>query len=254
MIQITSSANPQFRLWKSLLSSKGLKKEGLLLLSGEKLVREALRDQHLQIQAEILDTRTEPITGLRQVFRLPQDLFDELDELGTHFPLLLVKAPLIPDWDPHSLTQGLEVFCPLGDPQNLGALLRSAEAFGVRKVVLLEEAAHPFLPKSIKAASGSCLRLKLEKGPSLTDLKGKFTVLDLKGQALPTYQWPRTVRLLIGEEGPGLKKLGTSVAQEMLCIPMAAGVESLNAGVASSIALFHYRLQYPRSILSSSGS
>lgn len=245
MIQITSRDNPNFRLWKSLLSSKGIKREGLFLLSGEKLVREVAFERRFEIVTELVGPSDEPLTQARHACRLPAELFRELDELGTHHPLLVLKTPEIRPWEPgltvHS--EGLELFCPLGDPQNLGAVLRSAEAFGVDKVVLLEEAANPFLPKAIKASAGSSLRVKLERGPRLSELTGSFYALDLEGAPLPQFRWPAAARLLIGEEGTGLKHLSPQARIQALSIP-TAGVESLNAGVAAGIALFHYRGQH----------
>lgn len=244
MTPITSSANAQFKTWKSLLSSKGIKKEGLFLLSGEKLIREFARDSRLAVKAELVRAGHESITQA-PAFELSADLFRELDELGTGHSILVAEAPEIPAWNPDSRAQGLEVFCPLGDPQNVGAVLRSAEAFGVSKVILLQEAANPFLPKAIKASGGSSLRVKIEKGPALAELSGSFYALELEGRALTKHQWSENSRLLIGEEGPGLAGLSQKARIDALSIP-TEGVESLNVGVAAGIALFHYRAQFPR--------
>lgn len=244
MTPITSSANSQFKTWKSLLSSKGIKKEGLFLLSGEKLIREFAREgSKLAVRAELVRTGFDSLTQA-PAFELSADLFRELDELGTGHSLLVVETPEIPAWDPDSRARGLEVFCPLGDPQNVGAVLRSAEAFGVSKVVLLQEAANPFLPKAIKASGGSALRMQIEKGPALAELSGSFHALELEGRALPKHQWSENARLLIGEEGPGLAGVSAKARIDALSIP-TQGVESLNAGVAASIAFFHYRGQFP---------
>ena len=127
----------------------------------------------------------------------------------------------------------------MGDPLNLGAILRSAEAFGASRVILLEEAANPFLPKAIKASAGSSLRIAMEKGPSLGALSGEFIALDLEGTSLPDFRWPANPRLLVGEEGPGLRGLSSAVCLQKISIPVH-GVESLNAGVATSIALYSF--------------
>jgi TrmH family RNA methyltransferase len=244
MIDIASSSNAHFKTWKSLLTSKGIKKEGLFLLSGEKLIREFARAGGLEVIAELVSSRGEPLTQAPKQYRLTAELFRELDEIGTHHSLLVVRAPEIPRWDADSACSGLEVFCPLGDPQNLGALLRSAEAFGASRVVLLEEAANPYLPKTLKASAGSSLRVRLERGPSLRELSGSFVALELNGRSLTDYKWKKSVRLLVGEEGPGLSALSEKARVEAISIP-TSGVESLNAGVAAGIALFHYRLQNP---------
>ncbi|MFN7729408.1 MAG: TrmH family RNA methyltransferase [Bdellovibrio sp.] len=242
MINISSSVNPQVRVWKSLSTSKGIRKEGLFILSGEKLIREFSRSRRVDVVAEIINQDLEPITQAPTCFMLTKELFNDVDELGTHFNLLVCKAPEMEPWDSHSSAAGLEVFCPLGDPKNLGALLRSAEAFGASKVVLLEEAAHPFLPAAIKASAGSSLNVKLQRGPALRSLEGEFYALELEGTPLPLLKWPAHVRILVGEEGPGLKALGPNAKIRQISIP-TRGVESLNATVAASITMFHYRQQ-----------
>ena len=68
-------------------------------------------------------------------------------------------------------------------------------------------------------------------------LNGTILALDMHGKNLGTFTWPRNARLLIGEEGQGVP---ASKAFEFLSIPMAREVESLNATVAASIALYSY--------------
>ena len=111
-------------------------------------------------------------------------------------------------------------------------------------MVLTSEAANPFLPKAVKASSGSCYRLNLANGPGLqdcrTDKVGEVIGLDAAGAPLNDFKWPQNLRLLVGEEGSGLGHLTPKI---LLNIP-TQGVESLNAVVATSIALFHYRNQF----------
>jgi RNA methyltransferase, TrmH family len=66
--------------------------------------------------------------------------------------------------------------------------------------------------------------------------------LDLHGESLNKFDWPSDFNLLVGEEGRGIPK---SLIGQSLHIPMAQGVESLNAAVAISIALYSFRTQHP---------
>jgi TrmH family RNA methyltransferase len=242
MIEITSSSNAIFKKFLSLTKSKGLKEEGLLILSGKDLVTEFLKKPNLEIEAEIISADFPRMTKDTKVksFYLSSALFKELDVLGTHSSLLVLKQPQIKAWDPVTQLRGLTLLAPLGDPTNLGALMRSAEAFGAGQIILLKESAHPFLPKSIKSSAGSALRIPLFKGPSiyqLDDMKIKnLLALDLNGAKLSEHQWNPDTCLLVGEEGAGLPVLRN--AQKMT-IP-TIGVESLNATVAASIAMYSY--------------
>ena len=236
---ITSATNSLFKKILSLTESKGLKNEALFLLSGKNLVQEFLRRPILQIESEVYCEGQSPQTELKKHVQLSKDLFKLIDVMGTHSPILVLQQPELKVWNPEESSAGLTLLTPLGDPSNLGALIRSAEAFSVSKVVLLRESANPFLPKSVKASAGSVCRIQMEKGPSLQDLEnisGELIGLEMKGRSLASFQWPEKSLLLVGEEGAGLPNLSRL---QRISVPTQK-VESLNATVAASIALYDY--------------
>jgi TrmH family RNA methyltransferase len=246
MTEITSSTNIVFKKFLSLTESKGLKREALFLLSGKDLVSEFLKNPSLKIDAEIQAPGKKAMSSAK-AFSFSKDLYEKLDVLGTKENILVLSQPEIPEWKPtpsSSASAGLTVLLPLGDPGNLGALLRSCEAFGASAVVLLSEAANPFLPKSVKASAGSILRLNLFRGPSiqkLNELKIKDLIaLDMKGTPLSSFTWPKNPKLLVGEEGPGVPPSILKTAHKIKI--ETEGVESLNATVATSIALYAFSL------------
>lgn len=253
LTEITSSSNELFKNWKNLDSAKGIRKAGEFFLMGEKLIREFLQDceepllARFKIKGEIITEDLKALTPSSPkasafkkipVFKLSKALFKELDVVGTHFNLLLLELPEMPVFDETRPPQGLELICPLGDPGNLGAVIRSALAFGVSQLILTEEAAFPFSPKVVKASAGSVLRLPLARGKSLQALElPELYALDMEGSDLSRFRWPRDLHLLIGEEGPGLQN-----KKNLLKLKINTGpVESLNATVAASIALYSYR-------------
>jgi TrmH family RNA methyltransferase len=126
-------------------------------------------------------------------------------------------------------------------------MIRSSCAFHVTSLILLREAAHPFHLKAIRASSGGVFHQEMSWGPGVADLHKEevlqwITAIDLKGKNLSVWKWPRNVRLLIGEEGVGLKKQAFS---KILTIPQTKKANSLNAAIAASIAIYSYRLQHP---------
>ncbi|MCB0365731.1 MAG: RNA methyltransferase [Bdellovibrionaceae bacterium] len=244
---ISSKFNSRYRYWKDLLESRGLKQSGDFLIIGRKLVPEFL-ERHPEAISEILlydtDQRDElPLTSTAQIYLVDKALFKQIDVFGTHYPIAVAKQSPMDKWESKSSPTGLEVFSALGDPANLGALLRCCEAFSVKKLILLEESVHPFHPKCVRASAGSCYRVPLEWGPSIHQDLGSFHALDQSGVNLTGFSWPENGRLLFGEEGKGLPE--NKKNQSLLRIPMNDSLESLNAVSAASIALFHYRLQYP---------
>jgi TrmH family RNA methyltransferase len=180
-------------------------------------------------------------------FVLPSNLFKALDVMGTHSPLLICRISDFPLFDLTTPPQGLEVLCPFGDPRNVGSIMRSCLAFGVAKLILLKEAAHPFHPNAIRSSSGAVFDQKIYRGPALPELNQEdvlrwIVALDLQGEDLTTWHWPSNVRLLIGEEGLGQPALHF---RKKVTIRHSKDIHSLNATVAGTIALFSYRRLFP---------
>ncbi|WP_347359474.1 RNA methyltransferase [Bdellovibrio sp.] len=247
MIEISSKTNDHFRRWADLASARGIKKHQEFILMGEKLIHEFLENPSFRVKGEIVHedlksvTMTAPsLKGQRiPVFKLPKALFNEVDVVGTHFNLLVLEPKEITPLKEGGKPEGLEVISPLGDPSNLGALARSALAFGASKMILTEESCSPYHPKAIKASAGALLKLPLYKIGKFTDFVAaneQIYVLDMKGENVAGFKWPKNLRLAIGEEGPGFS--GLKGLQRISVTTQS--VESLNATVAASIALYSY--------------
>lgn len=247
---ISSPDNPQYKFWKMLTASKGLKESGYFILSGEKLIHECLSLNQFEIRAEIVTKGLNSIQTQAPCFMLPENLFKNLDILGTDTNLLIVKIPPIID-DPNLNAQTspaqserfIQVIAPLGDPRNMGSLIRSSVAFGAQQIILTKESCHPFLPQSVKAASLACLHIDFLQGPSLESLDGECLTLDSQGTPLTDFKFPKNFKILVGQEGLGLKKLNKKMKVTPLSIPTQT-VESLNASVALSILLYEAHRQH----------
>lgn len=243
MNEITSRQNVKFKFWLALHEARGIKKHGSALISGEKLVREFLAQNPECASDLIYPPKSAEISAPKNVkhYRLQSSLFKALDLLGTQSPLLSVRPQEIETWS-GGAPRGLQLLVALSDPGNMGALLRSAEAFGVARVILTQEACSPFLPRAIRASSGAVFRLPLaraEKSLSDIDLENAYA-LDMAGDNLWRFQWPHNLYLVLGEEGRGIPQ-GKNL--KTLSIPMAGHLESLNATTAASIALFCFHTQ-----------
>lgn len=235
MKDITSSSNPQFKVWRSLLSSKGIKSEGLFLLSGEKLIHEFLKNPNFEIQAELVPKGGTPAQNTAPAFQLSSEIFKELDVVGTHFNLLVLKTQPLEPTQTSDPIKGLEVIAPIGDPSNLGALIRSCVAFGVSKIHLTLESANPYHPKCVKASAGAVLKAPLFRTSSLGNWDHPSVLaLDSQGPSILALKSPRQARVLVGEEGPGLPDFQRV---QWVSIP-TQNVESLNATVAASLLLW----------------
>lgn len=244
MKEISSRINPRFKLWLSLTETKGLRQNHLCLVSGDKLVDEILTESPELVEHLILPPEAAPPSkaGVAMT-RLAAPLFKALDVVGTRAPIAVVRTAPIQPWIPEP-PRGLELVLALSDPANLGSLLRSAAAFGVHRVILTEECASPFLPKALRSSAGAALKLNLARTGPLKSLilTEEALGLDMDGENLCEFRWPKDSLLVLGEEGQGLPQV---LPVKRLSIDMARGTESLNATVAASIALYSYSLQHP---------
>ena len=244
---ITSQDNAHFKRWRSLQESRGIKKHGQFLASGEKILTD-LKGRHSE-NSELLvpEGLDAPSDYLGKIYRLRKELFRDLDEFGTNCPLLVGPLPNIANWDPKADSSGLHIICPLGDPANLGALVRTATALECSSIVLTREAAQVFLPKVIRSSVGTVFKAPLKLGPNLNEalilqLDNAYA-LDLGGENINNFTWPEKAYLVIGEEGPGLPEHNL----KKLTIPISNKVESLNATIATSLAINSYNQTHPSS-------
>lgn len=146
----------------------------------------------------------------------------------------------------------------VGDPGNVGTVLRSAHAFGASSVALGPGCADPHSPKAVRASMGAVFAVKLARAASASELPGVrialvagageplWRVLDSlldrhahPGEVPPTRsgRWPAVeVSLLVGSERDGLPKDVVAACEHVAQIPIAA--ESLNAAMAATVALY----------------
>lgn len=246
--QVSSESNEAWKRWSELLTGKGIRKHGQALISGSKLVPEVLRTMpHVCVELlvpEQLDALPAEAPADLPVSVLPKKLLAPLDAAGTGGPLVVVRAPKPQPW-PGTL-QGCVLAVPFQDPENVGAVLRTAAALGVEEVVLLRDAASPFHPKALRAGGLAPLHLTLWSGGSLVETAeqiqaqgGELVALSAEGAPLPAFAFPADFLLVPGQEGQGLP---AALREHAVAIPMREGHESLNGAAATAIALYAWRV------------
>lgn len=241
-VAIDSGDNRRFKQWKALLTARGIKKTGQALFSGERIVKDTLARHPSACRTWLSagDDAPPPETAPADMgwAVLAPVLFRELDVFGTRHPLLVADAPEIPAWSPENgFAPGCTLLVPFQDPENVGAAIRSAVAFGAAAVILLSESAHPFHPRAVRAAAGTVLSARLFRGPGIEDLPAHLPVVGLsaEGKPLAAVEFPPAFALLPGLEGPGLP---AAWRPQAVSIPISPDAESLNAATALAIALY----------------
>lgn len=161
--------------------------------------------------------------------RLPgeNELADHIDALA-HPPLLLILDGIT-------------------DPHNLGAVLRSADAFAVDGVVLTRDKAVGITPVVAKTACGAAETVpvfevvNLVRALELLKEKGVWiagAALEAKSESLYTADLTGPLALVLGAEGTGMRRLTREHCDRLLMLPMAGWVDSLNVSVAAGVFLF----------------
>lgn len=230
------------------------------LLFGRNAILESLRAQRRPA------TRLWVAEGMRQDPRV-----DEIAELARDAEVLVETVPrsMLDDQLPDVNHQGVLLETPaypyvdladvieadgnvlvldhLQDPQNVGTLLRAADAAGVAGVILPSDRSASITPAVVNASAGAVEHLHIAGVPNLgnaldkLDASGRWIVgLDggPESQNLFATDVPTPAALVIGSEGSGLTPNIRKRCQLIVSIPMAGQVASLNASTAGSIALF----------------
>ena len=139
------------------------------------------------------------------------------------------------------------------DPRNLGACLRTADAAGIDAVVVPRAHAAKLTPAAVKVATGAAETVPLLRAPNLARtlqwLKAaNVWVVGADAQAersLYKAQLVPPVAIVLGGEGRGLRRLTRDLCDELVAIPMAGAVASLNVSVAAGVVLFELLRQAP---------
>lgn len=132
------------------------------------------------------------------------------------------------------------------DPQNLGALLRSAEAAGVDGILFTERRSAPLSAVALKASAGAAEHLRLARVVNLVRALETLKEhnlwcvgLDERGASdYDAYDYSSNTVIVLGREGAGLHDLVRRTCDHLLRIPMAGKVSSLNVSAAGAVVLF----------------
>ncbi len=124
----------------------------------------------------------------------------------------------------------------VGDPGNVGTILRSALAFGAGSVVLGPDCADPFGPKAVRASMGAIFEVPVARVSSTAELPGERVALVARAGEQLAGRAPGETTLLVGAERAGLPADVVAACDRVAHIPIAG--ESLNAAMAATVALY----------------
>lgn len=239
---IRSTANPQFKALRLLAhDSTAWRKQGRAWLEGDHLCRAALARgvaPQLAVYAESCD----PLQRLPapRILVLADPLFAALSSLESPARMgFVLELPPAPVFDPAAATVVLD---RVQDAGNVGAILRSAAAFGFGQVVALKGSASLWSPKVLRAGMGAHFGLRLIEGLDagvLDTLRVPCVATSPRAEvALPDAALAARCAWVFGHEGQGVSAPVLARCERSLRIPQPGGEESLNVAAAAAICLY----------------
>lgn len=252
MQRITSRNNPRLKEATRLVASaRDRRKAGKCVLEGEHLVAVyAARFGPPETMIITDDAIARPAVralAARHADRtliVPAALFGELATLPAGVGVMAVVAtPVAGAPDPAGFCLLLD---DVQDPGNVGSMLRSAAAAGVERVLLSKRCAFAWSPKVLRAGQGAHFCVAIHEDVHLPAWAVAYretgghviASVAMGGVSLHAARFTGPVALAIGSEGAGLSPELVAQATMRLTIPMAGGVESLNAAAAAAVLLF----------------
>ncbi len=258
---ITSAANPLVKRLRLLADRKHRRDQGAFVVEGIQPVWRAVTagwDLDVLIADETLrpDSPAAAMVAAAakrgtRVAHLCHDLFQRLASRDGTPGLLAIVRCRQHQLDDLRVDQG-SVFVALheiGNPGNLGTILRTTDAVGGSGVILIGDATDPYSPTSVKASMGSIFAIPIARAATPEAFwdwasAHKVSVLATSGQAESDhwdYSYQPPLALLFGSEGEGLSASLLAAADAKLKIPMTGTAESLNLAAAAAVLLYEVK-------------
>ena len=241
--EITSRKNEKAAHIKKLASSASYRREcGEFFADGEKLLREAVM-WGVEIR-DVFFSGDEPdfLPDNVKKYRVPQAIIEYISPMQT--PQAVAFSAKIPDKNDKPGLSGSVILENIQDPGNAGTMIRTANAFGIKSVLLLGACADVWSPKTIRASMGAGFRENVSAisydelnalkaggaklyGAALSEKSADVRSCDLNNAAVA-----------IGNEGSGLTKTLIDMCDGEIIIPMNSQCESLNAAAAAAVIMW----------------
>ena len=238
MSVLTSRDNAKVQHWRKLAEDPRYRRaQKRALIEGPHLLEAAL--QHRCKLIAVLATPDANVDEHLKPVLVSEGVFRSIVDAET--PQGVAAEIAIPDSKPAG---AVRVFLEgVQDPRNVGAIVRTAAAFGVGRVVLDKACADPWSPKALRAGMGGhfalSIKVKSDLSEQLNAFKGHLLcTVPRDGMPIDEADLSGKVGWIFGGEGSGLSEQTLRQVPLRVTIPMASGTESLNVAAAAAICLF----------------
>ena len=241
---ITSAANPRLKLVRRLQTRRGRERLGLFVCEGEDIVAAALEAGLEPVEALFDAERPALVEQLPGAEPVAASLLASASELP-HPPRVIAvfRRADLPRLDPEDAPPVGLALWHVGDPGNVGALLRSADALGPAFVCLSEGCADPVSPKALRASVGATSASRSARSRRCPAAGSRWS--PRTGRPLQDVELGDRVTFVLGGEREGLPPDVAGACDEVATIPQSDTAESLNVAVAGAIALYERQRRRP---------
>jgi TrmH family RNA methyltransferase len=244
---ITSRTNAKVKAWRGIADqSRLMQRSAQLWVEGDHLLTEATR-AGWSVQTLILCENASIEHSAEQVYRVSASVMASLSQLDSAPKVVaILSAPGVPKQQ--AITSDALVLDGVQDPGNLGTMLRTARAFGVRDVLLTPGSASAWSMKALRAGQGAQFGLNIREGIAPAELPGLLrvplvaTLLEAPS-AVQEVDLRAPIAWVFGNEGQGVSTDLHAIAAIQLRIPMSGAIESLNVAAACAICLYETQRQ-----------
>lgn len=262
MKHITSSSNPKIKEIKGLKRKKERWQKKLYLIEGVKIIEEYIKwvgvPEYILFSDELFSVTggeelLKKIGNCHELIKIPNNLLRELTD--TENPQGILGVAKFNDTKYEELLKGKNKFViildELQDPGNVGTIIRTADAFGASGVVLTNNCVDVYNPKVVRATMGSLFHIPIVFADNKIDIISRFKNDDitiystsLEGEKyIHETDLTENIAIIIGNEANGVSNELIKISDYLIKIPMCGKAESLNAAVASSVAMYEVARQ-----------
>ena len=238
---ITSKANPLIKRVRSLKEKKFRREYGEFIVEGEKMVKESISSSFERVMT-IVSASYRGETYSLPVTVVSDDVFAFLSDEKT--PQGILSVLKIPSLALSSCDEPCLLLDGVSDPGNVGAIIRTANAAGYKKLYLCN-CTDPFSPKCVRASMSGIFFVELcvaTREEIVNTVNLPIVAADMDGEDVFSFSSPQAFLLAIGNEANGLSDFVRNKASHVVAIPMEQTQESLNAAVSAGILM--YTLKY----------
>jgi tRNA G18 (ribose-2'-O)-methylase SpoU len=255
-VPITDLDDPKIAIYRSLKATNQTRRLGQFVVEGEKLVERLLASRFPPVSVLVTD-RHEPrltahVPADVPLYVVPHKLVDSIVGFAFHRGVLACAErrpwPHLDEIVKHAGTRLTLVICPrLSNPENLGAIARIGDVFGIDAILTGPSCPDPFSRRVLRVSMGSILRVPLicdeRFGAMVDDLARSdqlvlvAAVADAAAEPFDGAPRPDRLGLVLGDEDQGIEPQWLARCRRIVTIPMRPGAGSLNVAVAAGILL-----------------